>query len=130
MTGTDYENLTSKELKALAATQEANEKRQLAKRGVKIRKEVEAYVKDKYQLTLAQVFTASDKPPVSYKCPTTKVVWHGIGKRPVGLKGLSKDAMQQYLVAEAPRPAPAAPAPVVQVAEGETEDDDDDGSED
>lgn len=119
MSGTDYENLTSKELKALAAKQEAKEKRQLAKRGVTIRKEVEAYVQEKYKLSLAQIFTASDKPPVSYKCPQTNVIWHGMGKRPVGLQKLSKDALKQYLVAEAPRPAPA---PVLQVAEGETED--------
>jgi len=98
MSGSDYEKLTSKELKALLEKQEAKEKAELAKRGVAIKKEVETYVKHKYGLTLAQIYQATDKEPDSYRCPTTGIVWNGKGKRPIGLKSLTKEQLKQHKV--------------------------------
>ena len=45
-------------------------------------------------VTLAHIFTASDKAPVSYRCPSTGDVYSGRGKKPTWLKGHEAD----YLV--------------------------------
>jgi hypothetical protein len=94
------EEYSSKELEAFLKSRKEAEQRRASEDGVRIRKEVEGYVLETYNLTLAQIFTATDKEPVSYKCHLTGKLWSGKGRRPEGLRNLKPKELEKYALPE------------------------------
>lgn len=83
---TDITRMTDDEIRDYLR-QQAEKRRQLQLlKGVEARKDVEAYCLKKHGMTLAMIFTATDKAPKSYRSPTGET-WHGKGKKPEWLKG-------------------------------------------
>jgi hypothetical protein len=110
------------EAELLALLKAAREEKAKARKtiGLEVRKHLEecylpGYLKRTYpdnpeyhSLTLAAVFTIprADKTPTQYRCPRTGKIWYGKNRRPIGLRGLSKQDLEQHLYQ--PTHAPAA----------------------
>ena len=87
----DIHNMSVEEITAYLQERKVHEARDRHERAIKAKGELEQYCQEKYGLTLAQVFTASDKMPTQkqYKHPGdgSLYVYSGKGKVPGWLKG-------------------------------------------
>ena len=88
---TDITQMTEEEIKEFLATRKAEQAKLVREQGVKARAELEVYCQKKYNMTLAQIFTATDKAPTApkqYKNPENGSVYtySGRGKLPGWVK--------------------------------------------
>lgn len=88
----DINSMSLEEIAAYLQDRKEQEARERHEKALKAKAELEAYCQEKYGLTLAQVYTASDKPLAErkqYKNPETGEVWaySGRGKVAAWAKG-------------------------------------------
>ncbi|WP_247498330.1 hypothetical protein [Bradyrhizobium sp. 149] len=88
----DINSMTLEEISAYLQDRKEQETRERHQKAIKAKAELEAYCQEKYGLSLAQVYTASDKPPSErkqYKHPETGEIWaySGRGKVAAWAKG-------------------------------------------
>src|SRR4051812_46890728 len=99
----DITNMTVEEIAAYLQERKGNEAKERHQKAIAAKVELEEYCQKKYGLTLAQVFTASDKPPSErkqYKHPENGSLYSysGRGKVPGWLKGSDGKPNAQYEV--------------------------------
>ncbi len=90
-TKTDITQMTEEEIKQFLQHRKEEQAKLIRENGVKAREELEVYCQKKYGMTLAQIFTASDKAPKApkqYKNPDNGSVYtySGRGKLPAWVK--------------------------------------------
>lgn len=88
----DINTMSLEEIAAYLQERKEQEARERHEKAIKAKVELEAYCQEKYGLTLAQVYTASDKPLSArkqYQNPETGALYSysGRGKVPAWLKG-------------------------------------------
>lgn len=78
----DISQMSVEEITAYLQERKVAEARDRHERAIKAKAELEQYCQERYGLTLAQIFTASDKMPAQrqYKNPQTGEIWTYSGK--------------------------------------------------
>ncbi|KYK47672.1 hypothetical protein A1D31_30110 [Bradyrhizobium liaoningense] len=99
----DISEMSLEEIAAYLQERKENEAKERHAKAIKAKEELEGYCQKKYGLTLAQIFTASDKPPSerkTYKNPTTGETWtySGRGKVAAWAKGRDGKPNPEYEV--------------------------------
>jgi len=83
----DPSTLSIADLQALIEGKKQEQAKLIREKGMEARKDVEAYCLKKHGLSLQAIFTASDKPLMTYRHPTTGQTYAGRGKKPAWLIG-------------------------------------------
>lgn len=91
MAKTDITKMTEDEIKQYLQNRKEEQARLVREQGVKARAELEVYCQEKYNMTLAQIFTATNrapKPSKQYRNPSdgTVYTYSGRGKLPGWVK--------------------------------------------